>query len=52
MSREVKTVHEEEIVKVGRDSVWCGVSMSNIINFAITKGHTLEDWVGNWLSYS
>ena len=52
MSREVKSVNDKETVKVGRDSIWCGVSLSNIINFAMIKGYTLEDWVSNWLTYS
>ena len=52
MSREVKSLNDKDTVKVGRDSIWCGVSLSNIINFALIKGHSLEDWVSNWLSYS
>ena len=52
MSREVKALNDKETVKVGRDSIWCGVSLSNIINFAMIKGHSLEDWVSNWLTYS
>jgi len=51
MSRQIYGIDKDESIKVGRDSIWCGVSLGNIINFASIKGFSLEDWVGNWLNY-
>lgn len=52
MSREIYPVHENQEIKVGRDSVWCGVGLGSIMNFASIKGCVLDDWVGNWLNFS
>jgi hypothetical protein len=48
MSREVYKAQKGEKIKVGRDSVWSAVGLSNIAGFAKIKGATLEDWVTNW----
>ena len=52
MSRQIYPLREGENIKVGSDSLWCTVSLNNIINFASIKGCSLDDWVGNWMSYS
>lgn len=52
MSREVYKAQKGETIKVGRDSVWSAVGLSNIVGFAKIKGFTLEDWVMNWNTYS
>ena len=41
MSREIYSLQKGQSVKVNRNSKWCTVSLSNIINFAKTKGTTL-----------
>ena len=52
MSREVYKAQKGQNIKVGRDSVWSAVGLSNIAGFAKIKGATLEDWVTNWKTYS
>ena len=52
MSRQIYPLREGEDIKVGSDSLWCAVSLSNIINFAQIKGCRLEEWVGQWMGYS
>lgn len=52
MSREVYKLAEGESIKVGRDSIWSAVGLSNIVGFSKIKGTILEDWVSNWNTYS
>lgn len=52
MSREVYKAKKGENIKVGRDSVWSAIGISNVVGFAKIKGVTLEDWVINWNTYS
>lgn len=41
-----------QTIKVGRDSVWSAIGLSNVAGFAKIKGTVLEDWVTNWTTYS
>ena len=52
MSREIYKAQKGQNIKVGRDSVWSAVGLSNIAGFAKIKGATLEDWVTNWKTHS
>jgi hypothetical protein len=40
------------VIKVGRGSVWSGIGLSGVIDFAKIKGAALEDWVKGWGGYS
>lgn len=52
MSREIKKVKKGDTVKLGRDSIWSAVGLSNVVGYAKVKGHNLEDWVLNWNTFS
>lgn len=52
MSREVYKATKGQSIKVGRDSIWSVVGLSNIVGFAKIKGAILEDWVSNWSTYN
>lgn len=52
MSREIKKVRKGDTVKLGRDSIWSAVGLSNVVGYAKVKGHNLEDWVLNWNTFS
>jgi hypothetical protein len=52
MSREVYQAKKGEIIKVGRESLWSAIGLSNLVSLAKIKGATLEDWVSNWNKYT
>lgn len=41
MSREVYKMQKGETIKVGRDSTWLAIGLTNIASFAKTKGFSL-----------
>lgn len=41
MSREVYKVAKGESIKVGRDSIWSAVGLSNVVGFSKIKGAVL-----------
>jgi hypothetical protein len=52
MSRQIYQLQKGEKRQISRDSLWCTVSLSNILQFAQIKGHKLPLWISQWKSYS
>ena len=51
MSRQVYSLHAGSKHEVSRDSMWCTVALSNILQFAQIKGQKLPKWISEWKSY-
>ena len=52
MSRQIYKVNKGSQRQISRNSTWTTVSKSNVIDYAITLGFVLPEWLSFWHTYN